>query len=174
MVATATLADNEAYIGVTGGGNVNQENGVYTNPDYYTLTGKGGYLFDTGLVKIGPEIEYSHFFLNTAGVGATGGDDNFGRLMFNAVAKTDFGWFVNPYAFGGVGVLFDDRFSVPTGGTLGTHTGADEFAWQAGAGLDVPLTDHISLDGGYRYVDVQNVVGSGSHELFAGVKVKLW
>lgn len=168
-IGSPVFANDEVYFGINGGGAVDtqqliDEHKLVTDNGYFNLTAKGGYLFDLGSVKVGPEVEYTHHFSDDVFANGLSGNDYFGRVMVNGVVKTDFGWFVDPYVFGGVGAEFDDRL-------VGTDT--EEGVYQLGVGFNVPVTANLGLDAGYRYVDYfSNDFGvNPNHELFAGIRL---
>jgi len=91
---------------------------------------------------------------------------------------------LSPYVMGGVGV---SRISLngldEAGGNDPTDDAALTFAWQAGAGVTVPLTSNTSFDLGYRYFDalvadmddegVPFTAGFSSHTILIGLKHRL-
>ena len=91
---------------------------------------------------------------------------------------------MSPYVMGGVGV---SRVSLngldEAGGNDPTDDSALTFAWQAGAGVTVPLTSSTSFDLGYRYFDasaadmdddgVSFTAGFSSHTILIGLKHRL-
>ena len=91
---------------------------------------------------------------------------------------------ISPYVMGGAGV---SRISLngldEAGGNDPTDDSALTFAWQAGAGVTVPLTSSTSFDLGYRYFDasaadmdddgVSFTAGFSSHTILIGLKHRL-
>ncbi len=91
---------------------------------------------------------------------------------------------IAPYVMGGVGV---SRISLngldETGGSDPTEDSAFTFAWQAGAGVTVPLSESTSFDFGYRYFDALAAdmddegtaftAGFSSHTILIGIKHRL-
>lgn len=91
---------------------------------------------------------------------------------------------ISPYVMGGVGL---SRISLndvdEKGGSDPLNASAFAFAWQAGAGVKVPLTDNTSFDIGYRYfatsdADMEDdgasfTAGFSSHTILIGLKHRL-
>jgi outer membrane protein OmpA-like peptidoglycan-associated protein len=80
-----------------------------------------------------------------------------GYLDFNSFLPNFFGS-VEPYIDGGIGFANNNLGTVTnsTGGTAGTLSGSSQtnFAWGAGAGVNFPLTQQLSLDVAYKYLDL--------------------
>ncbi len=91
---------------------------------------------------------------------------------------------ISPYVMGGLGL---SRISLngldEKGGNDPTDDAALTFAWQAGAGVTVPLTSNTSFDLGYRYFDalaadmddegVPFTAGFSSHTILIGLSHRL-
>jgi opacity protein-like surface antigen len=75
-----------------------------------------------------------------------------------------------PFVSAGVGVadvnVHDHGIAPVLGATDGSGIG---FAWQAGAGASYALNDRVSLEVGYRYLSVEDAVGS--HQLNTGFRI---
>jgi opacity protein-like surface antigen len=75
-----------------------------------------------------------------------------------------------PFVGAGVGVadvnVHDHGIAPVLGATDGSGIG---FAWQAGAGASYALNDRVSLEVGYRYLSVEDAVGS--HQLNTGFRI---
>ena len=99
-------------------------------------------------------------------------------VMLNAYYDIDTGSKFTPYIGGGIGVAklkgkvsYDEETD---------SVKNDSFAWQLGAGVSYAMTDNLSLDAGYRYVDYGDVTikedwgkvefDSTSHELHIGAR----
>lgn len=125
--------------------------------------GAGGY--DFGFVRLEGELSYKYG--DIASVYDTANDIRYGDMhgylgvfaaMANCFIDLHNGSPVTPYIGGGIGVAtlyLDDTSGVPRGGGSRTwlYDSDDDtvFAYQAGAGLEISLNRHISLDLGYRY-----------------------
>ena len=87
------------------------------------------------------------------------------------------GW--KPYVGGGIGFAVHDINSRAPFGSHGSATDAT-FAWQLGAGVGIDVTDHLTLDIGYRFTDLGRPEGPGatrsniddfqSHEFRVGLR----
>lgn len=82
-------------------------------------------------------------------------------LMLNAFYDIDIGSKVTPYIGGGIGyakLKLDDQYWKDA---YGKDIDDNNFAWQIGAGVAVELTDNVSVDAGYRYVDYGDLSATG-------------
>ena len=80
---------------------------------------------------------------------------------------------ITPYLGGGVGISrnkmgtdVQHRFGIPTGGTIDSNT-INQFAYKLSAGTLVSLTEQLSLDVNYQYVNLGAFKG-GTEVLFNG------
>jgi len=85
---------------------------------------------------------------------ARGGHLSVGSVLANGYYEHDFGnlaWF-KAFVGGGVGAGFVD-FGGPRGSsTVFIDDDSTEFAWNATAGVVLPLGDHVDLTGAYRFL----------------------
>lgn len=95
-------------------------------------------------------------------------------IMVNAYYDIDTGTKITPYLGGGIGYSkIKGKMSV-----LGLSAKMDDntFTWQLGAGASYALTNNISLDAGYRYVDYgdfneyDSKIDATSNELYIGAR----
>ena len=97
------------------------------------------------------------------------GDAKFHNFMFNAILKYPEGRF-HPYIGGGLGLSYMDvslSTAAPTrSGDVyygrSVSNSDTVFAWQLLAGLEIDLTNNLSLDFGYRYFGTEP--GSDDHD----------
>jgi opacity protein-like surface antigen len=104
-------------------------------------------------------VTNSHFAtpftsVNTATTSAVSGSGSVGTftIMANAWYDFDMSGSFTPYVGGGVGYA-DNEIEH---GLVMNGTGGD-FAWQLGAGVNVPIGDKTSIGLGYRYLDAGDV-----------------
>lgn len=96
------------------------------------------------------------------GLGASADIDNYSFFLnsYFDVVSLDLGSVeITPYLGGGVGLAINDtdkvRFEAPSFTTIvldGNTT--TQFAWNAAAGLGIGATENLTIDIGYRYVDL--------------------
>ncbi|MFI4963477.1 MAG: outer membrane protein [Legionellales bacterium] len=116
------------------------------------------------------EFEYSYLnhdvdrtILATAGsdYAAIEGDIKFNNFMFNAIAKYPEGK-IHPYLGAGLGASYVDvsvtSSSRLNGVNYSERSSTDDtlFAWQILVGVDIDLTNNLSLDIGYRYFGAES------------------
>lgn len=93
-------------------------------------------------------------------------------VMVNAYYDIDMGTKITPYIGGGLGYA-KIKGKMPA---LNLSMDDNTFAWQLGAGASYVLTNNISLDAGYRYVDYGDFseygskIDTTSNELYIGVR----
>lgn len=95
----------------------------------------------------------------------------------NAYADFDFGFPLTPYIGGGIGYARTQaEFS---NGVVSAQATDDNFAWNLTAGVSYELTADVSLDVGYRFIQLTDVTfgplsdNVDIHQVNAGVRVKL-
>lgn len=100
-------------------------------------------------------------------------------LMLNAYYDIDTGTKFTPYVGAGIGMA---RLKAKIADSDGVSFSKNKtsFAWQIGAGVSYAMTDNLSLDAGYRYVDSGDVTiknedekykfESNSHEFLLGLR----
>jgi opacity protein-like surface antigen len=84
---------------------------------------------------------------------ARGGHTSVASGMLNGYYEHDFGnlaWF-KAFVGGGAGVGFVDFEGPRSSSLVFIDDEATEFAWNATAGVVLPLSDHVELTGAYRY-----------------------
>jgi len=97
-------------------------------------------------------------------------------VMYNLYADYKMKGPISPYLMGGLGVAFTDmKFSFTGNGVkFDSSYNKTSFAWQAGAGLGLKVTDNVSLDLGYRYFKTSNIdLGNDAKLSFGGSKIML-
>ena len=181
----AQAAHSGPYVGAFLGGNLPMDAKSSDDLGNFGLTFKPA-LMESGVIgwDYGPgnpvgegriELEYAHRSnpLDKAkfaeGSVAGGGRVNTDSLLLNVfgVVHDESRW--APYFGVGVGAARIEAAGLTvTGQSLGNGSSV-VFAYQAGAGLDVALTDHLNLDLGYRFF---SGVGS-SYTESNGYKVKM-
>ena len=97
-------------------------------------------------------------------------------VMLNGYYDIDTGSKLTPYVGAGIGLAKTE--ATLTG--LGYSQSVDDntFAWQVGAGVGYNVTEKITVDAGYRYVDYGNFsnsdydvdVETSAHELYLGAR----
>lgn len=92
----------------------------------------------------------------SGGAGAASGEVRTWSMMANGFYDFNVGGSVTPYVGAGVGVARVDLDGISQGGTALADDRDDVFAFQAMAGLRVPLSDRLSADLGYRFFTTQN------------------
>ena len=173
----ATLTPSFDFLGLYGSGAVGVNLGsglsleaalLYQSADVNKLTATGAGAF-SGISISTDDVEGSVSALS---------------LMVNGIYAFGDPRGMSPYVMGGVGF---SRLSLngldEAGGNDPTDDSALTFAWQAGAGVTVPLTSSTSFDLGYRYFDasaadmdddgVAFAAGFSSHTVLIGLKQRL-
>lgn len=114
--------------------------------------------FDLSNEKIKFEIESQAFMLNT---------------YYNFETKTK----ISPYIGAGVGLSqIKGTFKMPDY-DISDSIKKTNFAWQAGLGISLNLTDNFAIDTGYRYFNYGNFKKEGTkidttaHEIYTGARV---
>jgi OOP family OmpA-OmpF porin len=167
LLASAPLsaqADDGAYVGAEGGFNwessqdLRQDRTVLDkiNFDKGWAAGLiGGYSFANGLR---PELELDHRSndLNHDFLGIDHGldraDSAFANLWYDFKAPSGLFSRVHPYLGGGIGGVRSYYHNANLGGFPIADDYATELGYQAGAGLAVDITSHLSLGCDYRHV----------------------
>ncbi|MEN6317283.1 MAG: outer membrane beta-barrel protein [Syntrophaceae bacterium] len=86
------------------------------------------------------------------------GDIKLNNFMFNAIAKYPTGK-IHPYVGAGVGFSHMDvsLSTTSSAGSSGSISNDDTvFAWQVLLGVEIDLTNNLSMDIGYRYFSAEN------------------
>ena len=86
-----------------------------------------------------------------SGLKVTDGEVEALSLLLNLFYTIETGYSITPYIMGGLGVAFLDIDNVTIAGTSFIEDSEFALAYQTGVGLDLPLTDSLSLDLSYRY-----------------------
>lgn len=108
------------------------------------------------------ELEYSRNEDAKSITGGKNGGTDFSKLesqslMLNAYYDIDTGTKFTPYVGAGIGYSkLKGHYTVTTANT--TFSESDyKFTWQAGVGIAYAVNDNLSLDLGYRYVDMGKI-----------------
>lgn len=133
--------------------------------DSLVLNGAAGY--DFGLIRLEVGIDYqSHPYVGRP----TWGDLSFLTAALNGYLDFDAGMGVAPYIMAGSGIT-----DVNTGDD---YVNTTAFSLQAGAGLGIPVTGHLTADLGYRFLRPVNLksiadesVDWNSHNILAGLRL---
>ncbi|MEM7143688.1 MAG: outer membrane beta-barrel protein [Verrucomicrobiota bacterium] len=189
-----------AYFGIFGGGAYPSDAdyrgrlgglGLDLDGDSGWLVGAElGYTWDTATpLRPGIEVEFMYLGDNSLDANGTGtnsfaADINIYTLMFNGILaldldqhRDDVGDFIaalHPYVGAGLGWAYSRQ----RGGTLTTPTGTssfprnsdNSFAWQFFAGLEVDLTERVSVYGEYKYLVLDKAAGDN----ISDYKLDLW
>lgn len=181
--AWAASEDEYRYVGASGGW-------------FHPLNESTGNLQTTVARDAGPELhgaigyQYKAFRAEAEGdwfYGGAGthGDSQTGALMVNGYYDFDTGGPFVPYVGGGGGLAYV-TFNGVSAPPLGRIDDTDvELAWQVLAGIGYRMNKDLTLYGGYRWFDVNNVTmhnqagvrvkldGFGSHNLEIGFRYRL-
>ena len=148
-----------------------------------------GTAFKTANGAIRTELEYNRnedaektHDMNFASLG---GDDGSAKLkietqsvMLNGYYDFDTGTKLTPYVGAGIGYAKVKFYGKGEDSNYVYSLNVDDynFAWQAGFGAGYALTDNVTFDAGYRYVDYGDFtedsvkVDTSAHELYAGLR----
>ena len=166
------------YIGVWGGFTIApaaSSGEYYDDWDYYynnydldmqetwALGGKIGYTiplkyfaFEFEYSYLNPDIERSIIERYGPDYTSVEGDVKLNNFMLNAIVKYPVGRF-HPYFGGGIGFSYSDMSATATQtdgpDTISASIGKDHssFAWQLLTGVEIDITNNLSVDFGYRY-----------------------
>lgn len=101
----------------------------------------------------------------SAGAASSSGNVRTFALMANAWYDFDFGSSFKPYVGVGVGYATNEiQHGLVFNGSKGG------FAWQAGGGVNYPITDKTSIGVGYRYMDAGDVTLTRFNTVFGQLK----
>ena len=95
-------------------------------------------------------------------------------LMLNAYYDFDTGTKLTPYV--GAGVGYSKVKGTMTVEGVSDSIDDNNFAWQIGAGAGYAVTENVTIDAGYRYVDYGDfskediTVDTSAHELYVGAR----
>ncbi|MFH0729075.1 MAG: acyloxyacyl hydrolase [Pseudomonadota bacterium] len=166
------LAQMGGYMGVFGGYTLSQDASMsYYDYDYrygdvydfdaeetwvlgfklgYTLPRFNIFSFEFEYSYLNPDVDRTIWTYADAGYAKIEGDTSIHNFMFNAIAKFP-GGKIHPYIGTGLGFSYMDA-SVSTTSTAHSASNDDTvFAWQILVGIDLELTNNLSMDIGYRY-----------------------
>jgi opacity protein-like surface antigen len=180
---TVSGFDNTALPGTSYSDRVTFDPGIYVG-------GTGG--FDFGFLRLEGELSYRHANMNTITetTPSTGpflnvdGNQGVFATMFNVFFDLHNPSPVTPYVGGGIGLAtIHISDTTALGNTLLYEDSNDTvFASQVGAGMDIAMNRHFSLDLGYRYfmTEKAHLRGSAissdlrfeSHNALVGFKMK--
>ena len=96
-------------------------------------------------------------------------------VMLNGYYDFDTGTKLTPYVGAGIGYA-KVKGTLYVSGVKDGSIDDNNFAWQAGFGAGYALTDNVTFDAGYRYVDYGDFtedsvkVDTSAHELYAGLR----
>lgn len=96
-------------------------------------------------------------------------------VMLNGYYDFDTGTKLTPYVGAGIGYA-KVKGTLYVSGVKDGSIDDNNFAWQAGFGAGYALTDKVTFDTGYRYVDYGDFtedsvkVDTSAHELYAGLR----
>ena len=82
-------------------------------------------------------------------------------LMLNAYYDIDTGSKITPYVGGGIGFAKLELNDQYWNDVYNKKIDDTNFAWQIGAGVAYAVSDNISIDAGYRYIDYGSLSASG-------------
>ncbi len=158
---------------------------VTFNPGIF-VGGTGG--FDFGFLRLEGELSYRHANIDTITENSApfpNVDGNLGvfATMFNVFFDLHNASPVTPYVGGGIGLATLHLSDTTSGNTLLYEDSNDTvFASQVGAGMDIAMNRHFSLDLGYRYFMTEKAHLGGSaissdlrfesHNALVGFKMK--
>lgn len=95
-------------------------------------------------------------------------------IMLNAYYDIDTGTNLTPYVGGGLGYAKVKGKMAATG--ISGSMDDNNFAWQLGIGVGYTLTNHVTIDAGYRYVDYGDFseedikLDTSANELYLGAR----
>lgn len=168
-------ADGAPYVGIHGLASSAEdgEAGILSDIEYDTGFGAGvtlGYEYGPRYSRSRTELEVSYrtseiddlelFSQDVAG----DGEVNALSVLGNAIYVFNNSTPVKPYLLGGVGAAWVEIDEAKIGNVVAIDDDQVGFAFQAGAGLDVWISEHFCIDVGYRYFrtdsdDMENEVG---------------
>jgi opacity protein-like surface antigen len=111
---------------------------------------------------LNPDVDRTVLATEGSDYTAIEGDVNLHNFMFNAIVKYPDGK-IHPYVGLGVGVSYFDLSATSTSSIDGVNSSVRRsvddtvFAWQMMAGVEIDLTNKLSLDIGCRYFDTEHV-----------------
>lgn len=152
------------YIGVNGGygwGNTSFTGGLTEKPKGGLFGGHAGYNWQYGQIVGGVEVDFDGADIKAtapAFIGATripgAVETKFDEL---ATARARLGYLVLPnllaYGTAGPGWGHSDVTATALNGTTLSETGATNFGWTAGAGLEYKIWDHVTVRAEYLHYD---------------------
>ncbi len=130
--------------------------------DALGLSGAVGFNYGSGLRV---EAELMHFGGDTNTLSFNGGVPAFEDLATDGTYAMTAGmlnaWYtfgegtIRPFVGGGIGMMYGDvDLTSDVGGNPLSVSGTDTvFAWQVGAGVEVPVSDNMSVLASYRYIE---------------------
>jgi opacity protein-like surface antigen len=149
------------YIGAQFGVNAGEKNDAGLVSDMEFDTGIGGAIsigFDHGwrYAHARSELEFAYRQAdidggNLDGLDITDGQATAMSVLFNLYYSVETESIFTPYLMGGLGVASLELDNVEIGDTAFIDDSQAAFAYQAGTGVDVMLTDNWTLDLAYRY-----------------------
>lgn len=99
---------------------------------------------------LNPDVDKTVLYHAGTNYAAIEGDIKFNNFMFNAIMKYPEG-IIHPYIGAGLGFSYID-VSISATSTARSYSNDDTvFAWQILAGVEIDLTNNLSMDIGYRY-----------------------
>jgi opacity protein-like surface antigen len=121
----------------------------------YTLPRLKIFSFEFEYSYLNPDLDRTLSTYPDAGYAKIEGDASFHNFMFNAIAKYPEGK-IHPYIGTGLGFSYIDA-SVSTTSTSHSDSNDDTvFAWQILVGIELELTNYLSMDIGYRYLATES------------------
>jgi opacity protein-like surface antigen len=173
----AESAQLGGYVGVFGGYTLNphtswrgydfnydldvQPTGIFGFKFGFTPTPIKFFSFEFEYSYLNPGVDRTLLTTNGSDFTAIQGDLELHNFMFNAIAKYPTGK-IHPYAGVGFGISYFDFSETSTARIEGvdssTRSSTDDtaFAWQILVGVDIDLTNKLSLDIGWRYFDTES------------------
>ena len=114
---------------------------------------------------LNPDVDKTVLPRTGTGNATIDGDVKFNNFMFNVIAKYPAGKF-HPYF--GVGLGFSS-FDLSVSTTSPARSASDDgtvFAWQILVGLEIDLTNNLSIDIGYRYFATEEADYDHDHDYY--------
>ncbi len=130
-------------------------------------------IFGSGAIGLrsGPlRVEGEYTYLGKAKDDLTKDEVQLQRLMANAYLDLQISRYATPYIGGGAGIAFHDMK------TAEKSYSESAFAWNAGVGVGFHISKGVTLEGGYRYVDMgkstveEKDLHFTAHETYAGIR----
>jgi len=116
----------------------------------YTLPRLNIFSFEFEYSYLNPDVDRTVWTYADADYAKIEGDVSIHNFMLNAIAKYP-GGKIHPYIGTGLGVSYIDA---SVSATSTAHSASDDdtvFAWQILVGIELDLTNNLSMDIGYRY-----------------------